>query len=136
MYKKASYAEHWSLADSTILHTSKQQRRLVRYLLLHQRAVTVDVNRSCAIGNISDVAIKANKYLHQVGLFIGCETPPTPTPNRFDDASQMYLWYIAVMPNANHLIEQTFTHMKKAASDLTDSDLCLPRKVCRRARLF
>lgn len=116
-YEAASYNEHWHLADAVILYSSKQQRRLIRYLLSHQKAVTVDVNRACAIGNISDVALKANKQLYRVGLFIGCETPPEPIPNRFDDASQMYLWYIVVLPNAAHLQEQTFKPIKKAASD-------------------
>lgn len=116
-YEKANTAEHWPLADAVILHTSKQQRRLIRYLLNHQRAVTVDVNRACAIGNISDVARKANAELHRVGLFIGCETPPAPIPNRFAEASQMYLWFIVVLPNAKQLQEQTLTPMKKAAPD-------------------
>jgi hypothetical protein len=118
-YEAANYTEHWALADAVILHTSKQQRRLIRYLLSHQKAVTVDVNRACAIGNISDVASKANKELHRVGLFIGCNTPATPIPNSFDKASQMFLWSVVVMPNAEHLIEQ-FNQMstyKKAVPD-------------------
>jgi hypothetical protein len=116
-YEAANYAEHWALADAVILRTSKQQRQLVRYLLNHQRAVTVDVNRACAIGNISDVVRKANAELYRVGLFIGCETPLAliPIPNRFDEASQMYLWFIVVLPNAAHLQEQALTPMKKAA---------------------
>lgn len=116
-YQTASYEEHWPLADAIILHSSKQQRRLIRYLLNNQKAVTVDVNRACAVGNISDVARKANEHLHQVGLFIGCETPPAPIPNRFAEASQMYLWFIVVLPNAEHLKEQTFRPIKKAAPD-------------------
>ena len=116
-YEAANYNEHWHLADAVILHSSKQQRRLIRYLLTHPKAVTVEVNRACAIGNVSDVASQSNKQLYRVGLFIGCERPPEPIPNRFNDDSQMYLWYIVVLPNATHLQEQTFTPMKKAAPD-------------------
>ena len=114
-YEVASHAEHWPLADAVIMHSSKQQRRLIRYLLTHPKAVTVDVNRACAIGNISDVSSKANKQLYRVGLFIGCEKPPAPISNRFDEDSQMYLWYIVVLPNATHLQEQTFTPCEKKA---------------------
>ncbi len=116
-YEKANYADHWQLADAVIPHTSKQQRRLIRYLLVHQKAITVDVNQACAVGNISDVARKANKQLHQVGLYIGCETPPTRIPNRFAEDSQMYLWFIVVLPNAEHLQEQALTPMEKVATD-------------------
>lgn len=114
-YEQANFAEHWPLADAIIPHSSKQQRRLVRYLLNHQKTVTVDVNRACAIGNVSDVSAKANKQLHRVGLFIGCETPHTPIPNRFDEPSQMYLWFVVVLPNAEHLQDMALAPAKRAA---------------------
>ena len=109
--------DHWPLAQSVIFPRSKQQRRLVRYLLHNQNACTVDVNRKCAIGNISDVSAKCNPDLHRVGLFVACKFPPTPLPNRFGEQSQMYLWYIAVLPNAPALIKQHYSGHKKAAPD-------------------
>jgi len=68
-------------------------------LLSHPRAITLDINEACAIGNISDVANKANKHLLRVGLFIGCELPPIPITNRFNEESQMHLWFIIVLPS-------------------------------------
>jgi hypothetical protein len=111
--------DYWLLANQVILPTSKQQRRLIRYLLNHQGATTIEVNRGCAIGNISDVACKANAMLHRVGLYICCENPPTPIPNRFAESSQMFLWSIVVMPNAEHLIEpfSQVSAYKKAVPD-------------------
>lgn len=70
----------------------KQAVRLVEYLASHPKSPTVDANRSCAIGNLSDVAHKVNPYLYLHGLMIGCEKPVRPIPNRFDEPSNMYLW--------------------------------------------
>ena len=95
----ANYAEHWKLANLALPDTANQQRRLVSHLLSHQQAVTLDINQACAIGNISDVAIKANKHLHRVGLYIGCVTPPRPILNRFNEDSRMCLWFVMVLPS-------------------------------------
>lgn len=75
--------------------TYHQAYRLLSHLADNPRSVTVDVNRACAIGNISHVAHKINqRLLWKHGLFIGCERPPVRVPNRFDEPSQMFLWSI------------------------------------------
>ena len=74
--------------------THHQAYRLINYLADNPRSVTVDVNRACAIGNISHVARKLNRMLWKHDLFIGCERPPMPLPNRFGEPSQMFLWSI------------------------------------------
>lgn len=81
--------------------TYHQAYRLINYLADNPRSVTVDVNRACAIGNISHVAHKINqRLLWKHGLFIGCERPASPVPNRFDEPSQMFLWSILAKTEA------------------------------------
>lgn len=72
----------------------KQALRLVEYLADHPQAVTVEVNRACAAGNLSDVARKVNPYLWPLGFQIGCERPPAPVHNRFGEPSSMFLWSV------------------------------------------
>lgn len=89
--------------------THHQAFRLVTFLADNPKSVTVDVNRSCAIGNISHVANKVNRMLWKHGLFIGCERPPMPVPNRFGEPSQMFLWSILATgeaANDSELIEE------------------------------
>jgi hypothetical protein len=73
---------------------SMQAIRLVRYLANNPLTVTVEVNRACALGNISHVARKLNPFLWSFGYQIGCERPPLPIPNRFSEPSGMFLWSI------------------------------------------
>lgn len=80
--------------------THHQAYRLLSHLADNPKSVTVDVNRACAIGNISHVARKLNRMLWKHDLFIGCERPPMPVPNRFDEPSQMFLWSILATGNA------------------------------------
>lgn len=72
----------------------KQAQRLIEYLANNPQSVTVDANKACAIGNLSDVAHKVNPYLQLFGLMISCERPPVAIPNRFSEPSNMYLWSI------------------------------------------
>lgn len=78
----------------------KQALRLVEYLGQHPRTVTVEANRACAIGNLSDVAHKVNPYLWPLGYMVGCERPPTPLPNRFGEPSNMFLWSVFAVGKA------------------------------------
>jgi hypothetical protein len=75
-----------------------QAKRMLQYLGSNPNAVTVDVNRECAAGNLSDVARKANRYLLKHHLFIGCHRPVRPINNRFGEQSQMYEWGIYSLP--------------------------------------
>lgn len=78
---------------------NKQAIRLVSYLAENPSSITVDVNRACAIGNISDVARKINPTLFEFGLFISCRPPFPPVPNRFGERSNMFEWGIYRLPN-------------------------------------
>lgn len=71
-----------------------QAYRLINFLADNPQSVTVNVNRACAVGNISDVARKINGVLWKFGFFIGCERPPMPVENRFGEPSHMFLWSI------------------------------------------
>lgn len=78
---------------------NNQAARVLEYLAQSPDRVTVDINQDCAVGNISDCATrKINPRLKKFGLFIGCERPPSPVPNRFDQPSGMYLWSLYRIP--------------------------------------
>lgn len=72
----------------------KQGRRLLAFLAQHPSPSTVEVNQSCAIGNISEVARRLNPLLYKCGLYISCCKPAVPLPNRFGEPSQMYTWHL------------------------------------------
>ena len=76
-----------------------QAQRLVEYLATNPKSSTVKVNVACSIGNISHVARKLNKILIKHGLFISCERPAAPIPNRFGEHSQMFEWSIFRLEN-------------------------------------
>lgn len=69
-----------------------QAIRMVEYLANHPGATTQQVASDCAIGNLSDVAHKANPHIYKAGYFIGCQRPVTPINNRFGEPSGMFLW--------------------------------------------
>ncbi len=83
-----------ALIVNRIPFSSTQAVRLVRYLAENPLSVTVEVNKACAVGNISQVARKLNPFLWPFGYQIGCERPPLPVPNRFREPSSMFLWSI------------------------------------------
>ena len=85
---------------NTIPASFKQALRLVEYLAERPRTVTVEANKACAIGNLSDVAHKVNPILYRAGYMIGCERPPSAIPNRFGEASNMFEWSIFAVPDA------------------------------------
>lgn len=78
---------------------AKQARRMVAYLAQHPNATTVEVAANCAIGNLSDVAHKINPILYPRGLFISCQRPIVPIPNRFAEPSGMWLWGLYEVPS-------------------------------------
>jgi len=82
--------------------TMNQGRRLVALLARRSRLATREVNQTCSIGNIADVAIKVNPYLHNEGFIIGCDYPPVPIINKFGEESNQFLWSMYdVNPAAN-----------------------------------
>ena len=73
-------------------------QRLVEYLSTNPHASTVNVNKSCAIGNISQEANAANRKLYFLGYMIGCMRPPVPLKNRFHQDTAQHLWSLYRLP--------------------------------------
>ena len=73
-------------------------QRLVEYLATNPHASTVNVNKSCAIGNISQEANAANRKLYSLGYMIGCMRPPVPLKNRFYQDTAQHLWSLYRLP--------------------------------------
>lgn len=98
-----------TIPDSTIdrilnrlPETMNQGRRLVALLGRRSRLATREVNQTCSIGNISDIAADVNPYLHLEGFFIGCDYPEKKIINKFGEESNQFLWSAYdVTPAAN-----------------------------------
>jgi hypothetical protein len=76
-----------------------QEQRIFQFISRNPRSITVNVNQSTSTGNISHVVRKLNKKLIPKGLMISCERPPVAVPNKFGEASQMFLWSMYRLPN-------------------------------------
>ena len=74
-------------------------QRLVEYLATNPHASTVNVNKSCAIGNISQEANAANRKLYFHGYMVGCMSPPVPLKNRFYQNTKQHLWSLYRLPD-------------------------------------
>jgi len=72
--------------------------RLVNYLANNPHSPSVNVNRECAIGNISQDATAANRRLFQYGYMVGCMRPPVPLKNRFEQETTQHLWTLYKLP--------------------------------------
>ena len=75
--------------------------RLVEYLADHPYSTSLNVNRECAIGNISQEATAANRRLYGKGYMIGCMRPPKPLKNRFEQETAKHLWSLYKLPEQN-----------------------------------
>ena len=82
----------------SVPHHFSQARRLIEHLAEYPDSVTSYVAKTCAIGNISDVARKVNPTLFEHNLFISCKRPAIPIRNRFGELSNMFLWGIYRLP--------------------------------------
>jgi hypothetical protein len=74
---------------------SKAACRLVDYLLVNQSALTHEVARDCAIGNISCAAGYIRPALNKRGLDIVATPPARKIRNRFGEPCQVHEWRIA-----------------------------------------
>jgi len=81
-------------AEITLPYGFTQAQRMLRYLAKQPNASTAEVAANCAIGNLSDVARKSNKYLAMRNLFISCRRPASRLSNRFGEPSRMFEWGI------------------------------------------
>lgn len=73
-------------------------RRLVEYLAHHPDALTAEIARDCACGNVSDAASRANLILETLGFAIVGKLPTPPTKNRFGQVSMQNRWRIEPLP--------------------------------------
>ncbi|MBA6412378.1 hypothetical protein H2508_04560 [Parahaliea sp. F7430] len=71
---------------------STQAHRLVSYLLVNGVAITHDIARDCAIGNISCAASYIRPALQKRGYTILATRPEKPILNRFGETSQIHEW--------------------------------------------
>ena len=92
------------IASVTFDREGRQPQRLIKKLVAVYPATlaTLEINRQCAISNISDIACKANQRIHKHGYFIACEKPVVPFKNRFGHPSQMHLWGLHPLPEATN----------------------------------
>lgn len=75
-------------------------QRIVKLLAKHPKSLTVDINRECSVGNISDqVGKRINPIIKPLGYAVGCEKPPTFPMNKFGEQSRMYQWSIYKLPD-------------------------------------
>ena len=73
-------------------------KRLVEYLSTNPHASTVNVDKSCAVDNISQEASAANRKLYFLGYMIGCMRPPVPFKNRLKQDTPQHLWSLYRLP--------------------------------------
>jgi hypothetical protein len=96
-------AETQRLIDALSSSTqSAIAKRIVKLLAEQPRTLTVDVNRICSVGNISDqVARRINPTLSKMGYLVGCERPPQFPLNRFGERTNMFQWSIYKLPDCD-----------------------------------
>ena len=71
---------------------SRQAHRLTDYLLVNDSALTGDIARDCAIGNISAAANQIRPALLKRGYTIIANMPEQQIRNRFGDPSMSHEW--------------------------------------------
>ena len=77
-------------------------RRLLALTARRSHIPTREVNQTCSIGNIADIAVDVNPYLHNDGLMIGCDYPEKKIINKFGEETNQFLWSMYdVNPAAN-----------------------------------
>ncbi len=71
---------------------SRQAHRLTDYLLVNDSALTGDIARDCAIGNISAAANLIRPALQKRGYTIIANIPGRRINNRFGEPSMSHEW--------------------------------------------
>ena len=78
---------------------SNQAHRLVDYLHVNGTALTADIARDCAIGNISAAANLIRPALQKRGLAIIAQLPDQLIQNRFGEPSMSHTWKLVQLRN-------------------------------------
>ena len=84
--------EEYSEIEKLIPESSKQFRRLVKYVAFNPDTITTQLCIACASVNLSDVARKHNHLISPKGLYVDCRKPSFRIDNRFGERSNQYLW--------------------------------------------
>ncbi|QIB66978.1 hypothetical protein [Kineobactrum salinum] len=71
---------------------SPAAHRLLDYLLTNEAALTHEIARDCAIGNISAAANLVRPALQRHGLAIVADLPKPQIKNRFGELSMSHEW--------------------------------------------
>ena len=79
-------------AEEALPRRFMQAKRMLRYLAEHPDTSSGELTASCEIGNLSDIALRTNRFLSKVNLAIKCRQPPSPIANQRGKPSQMVLW--------------------------------------------
>ena len=75
--------------------------RVCKLLAKNPKSLTVDVNRICSVGNISDsVNRRVNPLIHSLDLVVACTRPPQVIKNRFNQQTSQHLWSFYRIPKA------------------------------------
>lgn len=93
-------ADELKAALQSLREKKGQTHRMVRYLAKNPKSSTAFVASDCAIGNVSDCAIRANESLYKADFFISCQRPHPAIQNRFGEPSAMFLWSLYRLPEA------------------------------------
>ena len=77
----------------------RQAHRLVQFLGMNPKTNAAVVRSNCEVGNISDVAKKANVFLEPISLLISCECPAQPLRLQIDKHNSRFLWGMYWLPH-------------------------------------
>lgn len=75
--------------------SSRQAHRLVDYLLVNRVALTHEIARDCAIGNVSCAASYIRPELKRLGWTIIATLPRPRIRNRYNEHSLVHEWRLA-----------------------------------------
>ena len=78
-----------------------QAIRMIDFLSRNPKSPSEAVMVNCSIGNLSDIARKANPYLMPKGYMVGCEKPICSVVDEFGGPSykRVFLWSIFCIPD-------------------------------------
>lgn len=71
---------------------SKRAHRVLDYLLVNDVALTPEISRDCAVGNVSDAACLLRPVLYPLGWTIAANLPDPPLRNRYGEITRVHEW--------------------------------------------
>ena len=97
---KTAEFEEASLLQHYLPPTFNQAIRMVEFLSSNPKSPSEAVMANCSIGNLSDIARRANPFIMPKGYMLGCEKPIYAVMNEFSEPSnkRVFLWSIYCIP--------------------------------------